>query len=280
MSKISNGNYITIQAFMINDLQLNGNELLVYAIIYGFSQNGECRFTGSLQYLADWTNTSKQCVLNNLKSLVAKGFIEKYEYYKNGIKFVEYYVINLNTIQKSLMGYSKKFNGIQKSLPNKIDNNINTNNITTNNNNITTNTNIINNNNNINNKLDNNIEEKEKIYKKEKVTPVDDILNNGFSNSDLINAFKDFIEMRKKIKKPMTERAVVLAIKSLKSLSNDEREQLEIINQSILHSWQGFYALKSSGTISNETNDYKDDHRLISEEEKKEMEEIDRRLNW
>lgn len=121
-NKVKDGNYITIQSFMVKDLQLKGNELLVYAIIYGFSQNGVDRFTGSLQYICDWTNITKQGVLNVLKSLVEKGLIEKIEAQKNGVKFVEYHTTDFTTIQKSLIPHSKKFNGGgKKSLPNNID---------------------------------------------------------------------------------------------------------------------------------------------------------------
>ena len=67
--QITNENYITIQGFMVNELNLKGNELLIYAIIYGFSQLDNQEFKGSLQYLADWTNSTKQGVIKNLKSL-------------------------------------------------------------------------------------------------------------------------------------------------------------------------------------------------------------------
>ena len=77
MSKIKDGNYIVIQSFMVRDMGLKGNELIVYAAIYGFSQTENQAFTGSLQYLADWTNSTKQGVIKNLKSLVEKGYIIK-----------------------------------------------------------------------------------------------------------------------------------------------------------------------------------------------------------
>ena len=123
MPKIKDGNYIVIQSFMINELELKGNELLIYAIIYGFSQDGEQKFTGSLQYLANWTNSTKQGVLKNLKYLVEKGYIQRKENIINGVKFVEYYSTEFNRgIKQSLMG------GIKQSLLNNIDiNNINNN---------------------------------------------------------------------------------------------------------------------------------------------------------
>lgn len=95
---IKNENYITIQGFMVNELHLKGNELLVYAIIFGFSQAKDQRFTGSLQYLAEWTNSTKQGVIKNLKSLVEKGYIIKEEKIFNGVKFCEYYATEFNEV--------------------------------------------------------------------------------------------------------------------------------------------------------------------------------------
>lgn len=135
-SKVKDGNYIVIQSFMVKDLKLKGNELLTYAIIYGFSQNGEDKFTGSLQYICDWTNSTKQGIMKSLKSLVEKGLILKNEIYKNNVKFVEYQATDFTTMQQSLTGNETKFNGgseqsltedMQQSLPNNIVNNLNNN---------------------------------------------------------------------------------------------------------------------------------------------------------
>ena len=37
-SRIKNENYIVIQSWLVNELQLKSNELMIYALIYGFSQ--------------------------------------------------------------------------------------------------------------------------------------------------------------------------------------------------------------------------------------------------
>ena len=88
---IKNGNYFTVQAFMRNNLNLKGNELLIYAIIFGFSQVENQYFTGSLNYLAEWTGiSSKTTVMTILNSLISKGLLEKEEIYNNGIKFCKY----------------------------------------------------------------------------------------------------------------------------------------------------------------------------------------------
>jgi predicted transcriptional regulator len=99
---------------MVTDLNLSGNDLMVYAIIYGFSQDGESRFTGSLQYLADWCNATKAGIQKNLKNLVEAGLITKHESFKNNIKFCEY----------SCIPYNKVAHPMQQSCTNNIDNNI------------------------------------------------------------------------------------------------------------------------------------------------------------
>lgn len=65
-------------------------------------------------------------------------------------------------------------------------------------------------------------------------------------NEELQEPLRDFVEMRKTIKKPITTRGLTLAIKSLYELSQSTSEQIEIINQSVVHSWQGFYAIKDN----------------------------------
>ena len=152
MNNVKDGNYILIQSWMISDLKLKGNELLIYAIIYGFSQAEGTAFTGSLQYLADWTNSTKQGILKNLKSLMEKGLVKKVgeNLQKQRVFYKAYRVLNKvdqstkfnsedidqstefnGTGKQSLIDQSTKFNGtVKQSLPNNIDNNIN-NNITT-----------------------------------------------------------------------------------------------------------------------------------------------------
>ena len=66
-----------------------------------------------------------------------------------------------------------------------------------------------------------------------------------FEDEELNEAFKDFIEMRKKIKKPMTEKAITLSISKLDKLSGGSKAKaIAILNQSIEGSWTGLYPLK------------------------------------
>ncbi len=69
---------------------------------------------------------------------------------------------------------------------------------------------------------------------------------------ELLNqAFIDYLEMRKKIKKPMTDRAIELAMKKLKELSAipfsdnmDNDTAIKILEQSVMNCWQGLFPLK------------------------------------
>lgn len=118
---MENENYIVIQGFMRNELNLKGNELMVYALIYGFSQDGESAFTGSVGYIAEWIGATKQTVHNVLKSLCEKQLLNKQEEYKNGIKFCTYTAVLL-VVKKFDRGVVKNFDGgSKKIIPNNIE---------------------------------------------------------------------------------------------------------------------------------------------------------------
>ena len=117
--EVKNTAYVTLQAFMVNDLHLSGNELIVYAVIYGFSQDGKSWFTGSRAYLAHWCQVSKMTVSTNLNKLVQKGLIEKRSRVENGVTFADYRAVqSALPVVKNLDGVVKKFDGGSKeSLP-------------------------------------------------------------------------------------------------------------------------------------------------------------------
>jgi len=62
--------------------------------------------------------------------------------------------------------------------------------------------------------------------------------------SDLEKTIDDFMEMRKKMKRPMTDRAVTLMRNKLEKMApDDEPKQILILEQSIERSWQGVFPL-------------------------------------
>lgn len=83
------------------------------------------------------------------------------------------------------------------------------------------------------------------ISNKEKGTNLDKIINSYTKNLDLRNTLKEFLKMRKSIKKPMTDKAMKLLINKLDKLGSNDNEKVEILNQSIFNSWQGVFELKS-----------------------------------
>lgn len=124
MGKVNNNNYINIQGWMVTDLKLKGNDLLIYAIIYGFTQDGEQWFEGSRQYLAEWCNSTKQGVSKNLNSLVGKGYLLKEDKVINNVKFCKYKA-NLNFLSPDKVhgGDEKSSSHINSNYPpvNKVD---------------------------------------------------------------------------------------------------------------------------------------------------------------
>jgi hypothetical protein len=57
-------------------------------------------------------------------------------------------------------------------------------------------------------------------------------------------AIDDFKDFRKKIKSPMTDRAVKLLLTELEKLTSDDEAKIAIINQSIMRGWKGVFPLK------------------------------------
>lgn len=115
MGKINDENYYIVHGWMINQLKLKGVPLQLYAIIYGFSQDGESRFTGSAQYLCDFTGTTKPTIHKALTELVSKGYIKKYDIEKNGIKFCEY-SISLEVVKNFNRGDKEILQGGKETL--------------------------------------------------------------------------------------------------------------------------------------------------------------------
>ena len=204
--------YIVIQDWMISDLQLRGNELLTYALIYGFSQDGESEFKGSLKYISEFLGVSKRTVQRSVENLVDRGIVEKRVEEISGVKFNRYMAREKadTPIDKMTMGYRQNdHGGIDK--------------MTTNN------TNIYNTNNNTSNNA------------KDKGAPA-----RYFEDEELNNKFLEFLSMRKKIRKPVrTDRALKALLKKLHELSGgDVGLMKQIIDQSLDKEWLGLFELK------------------------------------
>jgi DNA-binding transcriptional ArsR family regulator len=73
---MKNENYYVVQGWMINELSLSGYDLQIYAIIHGFTQDGETWYIGGNGYLRELLKISRSTVSNSLQKLVNNGLLE------------------------------------------------------------------------------------------------------------------------------------------------------------------------------------------------------------
>lgn len=111
---MKDNNYIVVQSWMCSELRLKSNELLVFALIHGFSQDGESRFCGSRSYIAKTLNITLPTVDSAIKSLVDKKLIEQHKVDRNGMIFNSY---------NSLYPVKKLYTPGKETLHNNINNN-------------------------------------------------------------------------------------------------------------------------------------------------------------
>lgn len=95
-------NFIHIGAWMVTQLKLKGTELLVYAIIYGYSQGKDQYMTGGIRYIMEFTQTSKPTVIKAIDGLIDKGLIEKNYYIENNVRKCRYRVVETMTSKETL----------------------------------------------------------------------------------------------------------------------------------------------------------------------------------
>ncbi len=222
--------FVTIQGWMVTHLKLKSNELMIYAIIYGFCQIRGQVFSGSVRYLAEWTNSTKRGVYKNLKSLVDKGLIEKIEENINGVKFCKYTICE-NRLPSKTRFCSPVMNkvhrgdeqsspgGDEQSSPNNID---------------------------IDN-IDNNISKKvrEPERAKENVKSFNELIDNYTPNEQLRKELKEHLKVRKNKKAALTNRAIELSLKKLDDLASNDAEKIQMVQNAIMSGWTTFYPLKT-----------------------------------
>lgn len=230
-------NYIVILPFMVNELKLKGNELIIYAIIYGFSQTEGQTFSGGMQYLMDWTQSTKQGVLKALQKLRARGLVgrikrtSKYDYSVN-LAECEEAGSEVNKVypkskQSLPIERSTKFTEEGKqSLPQKKSHLINKNLATQDKYNIN------------NPPLPPTGENDGKPTIKKQIENYTDL-------SELREALTEFVEVRKKLRKPFTDGAFKLMLSKLDKLATTDEDKAGIIQQSVINGWQGIFPLKT-----------------------------------
>lgn len=92
MSKFKNNNHFTIFGWMIHRLGLKDSKLIVYAIVYSFSQDGENEYYGGRKYMAEASARSLPTVDRMLVELEKDGLIKKMERQNDGVSHCRYSV--------------------------------------------------------------------------------------------------------------------------------------------------------------------------------------------
>ncbi len=82
----------------------------------------------------------------------------------------------------------------------------------------------------------------------QKTTPKDNSKRHTVIYPDWldVDVWNDYVVFRKKIRVPLTDRAITLAINKLKKLRREGNNPTEVIEESILNGWKGLFPLKNS----------------------------------
>lgn len=78
-------NYIVIQPWMFKNLKLSVNEALVFAIIYGFSQDNQSWYRGGSYYIEQTTPLTQRTAKTHLATLESLGVVEMQKETINGV---------------------------------------------------------------------------------------------------------------------------------------------------------------------------------------------------
>lgn len=212
MPNVRSESFFVVHGWMVNNLKLTGCELETFAIVYGFCQDGESEYHGSVSYIADFLCTTRQAVTRALNRLCGKGILKKTSRPggTNCYKVDMERVINYNTTcnDSSHPPVTKCNTACYKTL-----------------------------------------HDNKSIRKKDTETnskgPFEEFAKD---NRELLEALKAFEEMRKTIKKPLTERAKRMVCDKLKKMAEPyidrERYMVESLEQSTINCYQGVFDVR------------------------------------
>ena len=96
--------------------------------------------------------------------------------------------------------------------------------------------------------------------KERKRAGYDEIIASYTENGELRSSLAEFVKMRKMMKKPLTNKGLSLLLtskKGLDGLASNDAEKIDVVQQSIMRGWLGFFPLKDMdakrNTVSRET---------------------------
>ena len=115
---IKDYNSFVIHGWMRTKLKLSGNALMIYSIIFGFSQDNQSAFYGTRQYLSDFIGASRPTVDKALNELCELGYIIKESVEIKNVLFNNFKInfdildnVNFNdTYKETLHNDNKEYN--------------------------------------------------------------------------------------------------------------------------------------------------------------------------
>jgi len=234
--EIKDENFYQVQGWMKNRLNLKGTKRDIYAIIYGFSQDGESEFKGSIKYLTEWLDVSRPTIIKALQELTECGYIIKRAEIINGVQFNRYKV-NLQVV-KNLYGGSKETlqGGSQNFLPNNDD-------------------------------IKNNINKEIKKERKTFDGLIDKYITETGAGEDVRELLGEWLKVRKAKRSAMTDRAIELNLNKLDELARESNLTVAgYLKEVICRGWQAFYPIKTFSTKQEQAGGIMDDYNALNEE--------------
>ena len=215
-------NHVTIQGWMCNELELKGNDLLIFALIYGFSQDGESSFFGGRKYIAETFNISLPTVDKALQNLLDKGYILKQE--SSDYNTPDSYWADTNMVVKKLYGGSKE------TLLNNINKNKKTINKT------------------ISKDIVQDLVKEPKTKKKNLYQKCMDMIDEYTNNQTLRKELQSFLniclENSREAGRPFYQNMWKSKLTKLSELSDNTDMQIKIVKQTLDNGWSNFYEYK------------------------------------
>ncbi len=224
---MKSNNFVVIQGWMCNELNLKGNELLVFALIYGFCQDEESQFSGSRNYIAETFNITLPTVDKALESLKEQQLIEVFKASNNHCT----YKVSLQVLVKFL------YNPCKVSLHNNISNTQKEKAFLSKDKNAQ-----------FNFGSNQSKSKKPTLYEK-CVSVIDNFTNDSTLRELLITALRQFLDNSKESSRPFYTNNFVGKLNHLKALTDDHGYTdvslaIKIVQQTLDKGWNDFYDLK------------------------------------
>lgn len=243
-------NYVVVHGWMCNELNLKGNDLLIFALIYSYSRDDQSLCYSSLDTIADAFNISKPTVIKSIQNLLDKQYITKY--INNDITKPNAYKYNADVVKKLYSSSKETLPPRSKeTLPNKYISNKH------------------------NNTISKDIVEdfsfgtnkpktkKPSMYDK-CVSLIDEFTDDYILRNMLTESLKRFLENSREANKPFYTNHFKGKLNDLKKLSDDNYEQRKIVQQTLDKGWNGFYAVQKEEKRKKTGNFAKDVEHLSS----------------